>query len=483
MNLRHSAVFASALALILCACPPGNSPTDGGLLPDGGKINIDPLDACSGGCSANQRCDTVKRTCVDACGGCDAGVCIKNMTTMTFECTPLVTTCNGNACEAGQVACLNGGCSCLGNSTGVSDSCGIEGKWCNGANCVPPRRYQECIPGAAPCPTGYVCTGGVPGNLLFEENNFICLKDCNPPISAACDRGDACATDLGCIPTTFFSNQDCEKDYGLPDGGKRRLTVPVSNTCFLKGGGGTPTEAVPSGNCTYQFFDFYTFNSGSYPSTVCRPPGAVTLGGTCKQDFTATGAATNCGTGMECVLAKGGDQGVCLNACNAAPAFPGFVPAPACGADEACTNIYRLQDDNAVLGACMKKCNVFDPAKKTCANLGTTPASCVPTTADGKFTVSLDGSGVCIPQQTSVANEGQPCTELNAFKGATCATGLVCAGASATTAPTCVAVCDTACDDATPPARCATESGATCAGGKKCSAITSTTGAILGFCK
>ena len=51
---------------------------------------------------------------------------------------------------------------------------------------------------------------------------------------------------------------------------------------------------------------------------------------------------------------------------------------PACGANEACTNIYRLEDQNAVLGVCTKKCNVFDPTKNTCVNIGIEPPVCEP---------------------------------------------------------------------------------------------------------
>ncbi|MBS1154005.1 MAG: hypothetical protein H6Q89_5703, partial [Myxococcaceae bacterium] len=94
MIIRPSAVFAAALALLLCGCPP-KSATDGGTNPDGGDggPNVLPEEKCSGGCSINQKCDPVRRICVDGCGGCDAGVCVKNATTMAFECAPVVTSC------------------------------------------------------------------------------------------------------------------------------------------------------------------------------------------------------------------------------------------------------------------------------------------------------------------------------------------------------------------------------------------------------
>jgi hypothetical protein len=472
MNLRLSAVFA--LTLLLCACPPPNPITDGGEDPkvDGG--NPPPEDKCSGGCSVNQRCDTVRRVCVDACGGCDAGVCVKNSTTMAFECAPVVTSCQGNACEPGQIACLAGACSCLTNNKAAFDSCSPEGKWCQGTLCAPPKRYQECKPGLTACPTGHLCSP------VFGDDIFTCTKECGPPSNATCDTGELCSTD-GCLPSGVFRDQECAQSFLDVDGGTKRLTVPVSNTCFRKDGMGQPTEAVPTGNCAYQFFDFY--KDGLYPAATCRPPGTALLGQTCKQNFAPTAVATTCSTGLECALNRGGDQGICMKVCNAAPAYPGFVPGPACAADEECTNHYRLEDMNAVLGVCAKKCNVFDPLKNTCANVGTTPASCVPTTADGKFVISTNGSGVCLPQQASIAAEGQPCNEQDPFKGATCGNAQICASLGVNSPAICYATCDTACDDTPAPARCATEPNANCTGGKKCTQVTSTTGAILGFCK
>lgn len=474
MNLRLSAVFASALAVLLCACPPNKSTADGGPDPkfDGGNPN--PEDKCSGGCAANQRCDTVKKICVDACGGCDAGICVKNAGTSAFECIIPVTQCLGNVCETGQVACLAGACSCLGSNKAAEDSCAPEGKWCNGTSCGTPKRFQQCKTGLAACPTGHLC---VP---VFGEDLYVCTKQCGGATGASCDNGELCSQD-GCLPSGLFRDQGCEQPTLAEDGGTKRLTVPVSNVCFRKDGNGAPTETTPTGNCSYQFFNFYDI--GTYPSATCRPPGPAMLGATCKQDFSPLALATTCGTGLECALTRGADQGVCLKACNAAPTYPGFNPMPGCGTDEVCTNIYRLTDTNAVLGVCTKKCNVFDPLKNTCANVGAAPASCVPTTADGKFVVSTDGSGVCIPQRTTTAAEGMPCAEQDSFKGAACASSQVCASPNINSPAICYATCDTSCDDAAPPARCATEPNAKCAGGKKCTRVTSTTGAILGFCK
>ncbi len=449
------------------------------LLSDGGNPN--PEDKCSGGCSVNQRCDTVRRVCVDACGGCDAGVCLKNATTMAFECITPATQCLGSACEAGQIACFGGACTCLQTNRAAEDSCAPQSKWCSNGNCVPPKRYQECKPGGTACPTGHLCSP------VFNRSNTcnpgetpcICTKQCTGP-GQTCDTGEGCSND-GCLPVSLFQDQECMQQVTEFDGGTRRLTVPVGNACLMKDGSGNPTEALPSGNCSYAFLGFY--DQPNYPIANCRPAGSAGLGATCKQDFGPGKVATICNTRLECALTRGGDQGVCLTMCNAAPAFPGFTPTPACAADEACANIYRLEDQNAVLGVCMKKCNVFDPAKSVCANIGSAPASCVPTTADGRFVISVDGSGVCIPQQVTTVAEGMPCNEQDSFKGAVCGNAQVCTSPNVTAPPVCYATCDTSCNGPNPPMRCAGAPNALCKGGKTCSQVTSTTGAILGFCK
>lgn len=84
MSLRSlSVVSISALALVLTACPIKPTPDANNVDLDGG--NPPPRDACSGGCSTNQVCDTARRTCVDACGGCDAGTCVK-VSEGVFQC-------------------------------------------------------------------------------------------------------------------------------------------------------------------------------------------------------------------------------------------------------------------------------------------------------------------------------------------------------------------------------------------------------------
>jgi hypothetical protein len=498
MNLRPSAFFACTLAFVLTACPTPAPNTDGGAGGGNDSGNPMPEETCSGGCGPNQVCDAkpqadggpARRVCVEACaanGGtpCTGGkICAKGADGK-FSCQATVTQCNGNTCEPGQVACIGSACSCLPTNRAAKDSCSVEGKWCVGSACVPPKALQNCVPGTgAACPTGQLCSPVFCSSAkraagTCDPGEYVCSKQCGM-LGGVCDRGDLCFGSDGCLPSTFAQDQECMQLITLADGGSQRLTVPVSNKCLLKDTNGNPTEPSPTGNCTYQMLGFY--DQGNVPFATCRPPGTAALGATCKQDYAPSAIATSCNSGMECALTRGGDQGVCLKMCNAAPTYPGFSPTPACDQDESCTNIYRLTDMNAVLGVCMKKCNVFDPVKSVCSPVGSAPASCVPTPADGKAAISTDGSGVCVPQQQTLAQVGMPCATQDSFKGATCASGQVCAALNLNEAPVCNEVCDTDCGNATPPARCATEPHANCAAGKKCTKVTSTSGATLGFC-
>jgi hypothetical protein len=487
MSLRSlSVVSIAALSLVLTACP---KPPD---KPDGNDVTFDagnptPRDACSGGCASNQVCDTARRTCVDACGGCDAGTCVK-VSEGVFQCREQAVTCSGNLCEPGQVACLGGACACLSSLSGALDTCQAAGKWCNGKVCANPRSLQQCTQGdsTAACPTGFLC------QPVFGDDLAICTRDCMD--NSECQRGELCSG-VGCLPAGLFSNQECNQTKPAADGGFERddaglplrLTVTVGNTCLLKDGSGVPTEpeGKGTGNCTYAVFQFWS--DGVYPFDTCRPPGNATEGQPCRDDYSSGTQATQCGTGLQCAKTKGGDEGVCLRMCNAEPPALGYPPQPECGAAEACVNMLRYTDPNtnAVLGVCMKKCNVFDATKNTCANVGTTPSSCVPTEASGELVVSVNGDGICVPQRPAIATLGQECAETDAFRGAACGTAQICTSLSADSAATCTGVCDLDCnpaDGGTGPTRCATEPSARCASGTACKRVTSTTGARVGFC-
>lgn len=488
MSLRTlSVVSIGALSLLLAACPVEPAK------PDGGNSGFDagnppPRDACSGGCASNQVCDTAKKTCVDACGGCDAGTCV-NLSPGVFQCREVAVTCSGNLCEPGQVACLGGACACLSSLSGALDTCQTAGKWCNGRVCANPRSLQQCNPGdsLAACPTGFTC------QPVFGEDLAVCTRTCMD--NTACQRGELCSR-VGCLPSGLFSDQECNQNVINPaDGGfmtddagaNIRLTVTVGNTCLLKDMDGVVTEAPGkgTGNCTYAVFQFW--NDGVYPFETCRPPGTATEGQACRDDYGTGTLGTQCATGLQCAKTKGGDEGVCLRMCNAQPPALGFPPQPECGATEACVNMLRYTDpnSNAVLGVCMKKCNVFDATKNTCANVGTTAASCVPTEASGELVVTPNGDGICVPQRPTIAAAGEVCAETDAFRGAACGSAQLCTSLDADTAASCTPVCDLSCnptDGGTGPARCATEPSARCAGGKTCRRVTSTTGANVGFC-
>ncbi|MFT3709272.1 MAG: hypothetical protein QM817_16655 [Archangium sp.] len=433
------------------------------------------------------------RQCEDACGGCatlDGGpsrTCVK-ISEGVFQCREQAVSCGGNLCDPGQVACLGGACACLSSLSGALDTCQTAHKWCNGRICATPKALQQCIVGdeSAKCPTSSTC------QPVFGDDLAVCTKDCMD--DNECGRGEACST-VGCLPLGLFRDQECNQNKPAADGGWElddgglplRITVPVSNTCLLKNGMGTVTEGPSkgTGNCTYAVFQFW--NDGVYPFETCRPPGTATEGQPCKDDYSAGNVGLQCATGLQCAKTAGGEDGVCMRMCNAQPAALGFPPTPACNMDESCVNMLRYTDpnSNAVLGVCMKKCNVFDTMKSTCGNVGTTAASCVPTEASGELVVSNTGDGICIPQRSAIAMPGDQCVETDSFRGAACGNAQLCTSLAADENATCTAVCDVECspaDGGTGPTRCATEPNARCTGGKACRRVTSTSGARVGFC-
>ncbi|MFZ5468374.1 MAG: hypothetical protein ACOZIN_02955 [Myxococcota bacterium] len=492
MTLRIAA-FVGALSFLFTACPPENNSSDGG---DDGNGIVVGQGECTGGCGELQICDTQRRICVDGCGGCDGGVCTKNAAGQ-FQCVAQVTACNGATCSQGQAACVAGSCSCLPFSRASSDTCFSEGQQCSGyynpvtltgGTCTSPKTYQSCKTEGCPsgncasCPAGNICEG------VFTGLENLCLRTCQS--NAECHSGEMCAgltdTTAGCLPSGVFSQGDCW-DYGaLPDGGRELVSRPVGNRCLLgtisQSNGAsvfTPQETTPSANCQYEFF---RFSNQLLAVATCRPAGTAAEGQPCRRDYAPGTTALQCGTGLECAQINGED-GVCMRMCNATPPRGGIRPQPACGADEACVNIFRQESPNSVAGVCMKSCDVFSATRGTCAAVGTTPASCVPTDPLGFVPVSTDGSGICVPQRAgSVAGVGQPCAETDSLKGATCASGLLCLGAN-NSAPVCEQPCDLSCKGATPPGRCATQPNAHCPTGKTCSQITVGTGVTLGVCR
>ncbi|MBX7100455.1 MAG: hypothetical protein K1X89_22245 [Myxococcaceae bacterium] len=458
------------MTCVLAGCPKPNPTLDAGPMDDVDGGNPEPIPACSGGCAANQICDKTKRVCIDACN-CDAGICTKQPSG-DFKCVAVETKCSGNQCDPGQVACADGQCTCLPTSKAAQDSCATQGQWCRGTTCTGPRRYQECKQDIGGCPADHTC------NEVFTDT-FLCVKQCTSV--ANCDRGELCNGGI-CLPQSLFTGGKCAQFATDADGGKVQVTVPRGNTCLLKAANGAPTESTPTGNCQYQFFEFY--DQGVYPFDVCRPPGTVNLGDRCKQDYAPTAVATQCNTGLECALTRSVDEGVCLKTCNAVESRNGLTPQPACATTEACVNIYRQFDVkfNSVLGTCMAKCSVFDKALTNCANIGSAPTSCVPTDPTGTYKVSNDGSGICVPQQATVAKLGESCSTSDPFRGAACANGLICTSLTQGGQSTCFAPCDLGCTGANPPARCASEANATCGAGKTCTVVNTGSSSIMGLC-
>ncbi|MBX7116716.1 MAG: hypothetical protein K1X64_20490 [Myxococcaceae bacterium] len=497
MNSRIStAFFACAASFLLLGCP-APSQKDGGTDEEfDGSVKTG--EGCTGGCPANKVCDAAKRVCVDPCGAClEGGICQKD-SMGAWACVKPQTSCNGTTCGEGEIACVEGQCSCLGPSRASEDSCAAFGKVCNAGKCQNPKRFEVCDPAkidVSPCPQNHTCHT-VFGKEGEEGSVAFCTPNCNAmSMTQECDFGTLCS-DIGCLPQAFFQNGDCGiqvtvplADGGvtlLPDGGilLRENLVAASNVCQLKDNGGVFTEATPTGNCTYTFFRLK--EEERYKVASCRRPGTATEGQRCKNDYRPTALATQCGTGLDCFINKG-DEGVCLRMCNAIQPLSGPLPPPVCGADETCVNVFRVEDSsaNAVEGMCMKKCNVFDAAKNTCADVGASAASCVPTPADGHAVITNDGTGACIPRQATIAALGAQCASTDPFTGAVCGNAQVCVSSGVSDKPVCAESCDVECNpsDAGVPSRCATQPHARCSGGKICTSLSAPFNARLGLCR
>jgi hypothetical protein len=492
-TLRHLVMpsLAGLLLGLLAGCP------DVALGPDAGDAAFDAgnpsaRDACSGGCAENQRCDGVLHECVDACGGCEGSVCVKG-SDGTFACQRVTTSCGASVCADGEIACVGGACACVAALNGSADSCQAAGGWCDGTSCAAPAHFEQCQPGSATarCPTGNVCAP------VFGADQALCVKDCSAA-ETLCERGERCARisgGYGCLPLGLFANQECSQHVVSPDGGLegtdaglRRVIVPVSNTCLVRDTSGAIVDEPGrgTGNCTYALFKFW--DQGVAPRRTCRPSGTAKEGDICRADASLGTVATQCGPGLECMPVRNGDQGVCFRMCNANPASGGFTPEPSCGAGEACVNLYRQTDpnNNAVVGVCLKTCDVFDAARSACALVaGHIPTSCVPTAASGEALVSPTGAGVCVPHHPDQVGPHAACRPVDPFRGAACGDAQLCQSTGATAPATCLPVCDLECspvDGGAAPARCATEPSARCEGAATCHPSSSSPRARVGLC-
>jgi hypothetical protein len=476
MNTRVIAL-TGALALALSACPPPGQNPDGGsdAGPDG-----EPIGTCSAPCGPNQVCDAEQHICVDGCRGtCVVGqICVNRAGTPA--CESIATTCGGSACGAGQISCVAGSCSCLPLTMAMRDACADEGRVCHqaynpvtdgGGACEDPRLYEFC---GFSCPTASCpshCAVGQRCADVFGVGSSMCVRAC---ATQPCGVDELCSGGT-CLPYGAYLDLGCKNTLNLPDGGTVLAESLAGDLCFRLDQNGVPAEATPTGTCSWAFF---STDTQAFPIAYCRTPGPVAKFGACKTDPLPMAVSNTCSTGLECVPVGRGDDGLCLSACNAAE--------PGCPSGESCANFYRFSDDRVVLGACMASCNVFSTqANFGCVTYGARETSCVPTPASGAVRVSANGDGICAPQLASPKSEGEACAETDAFRGAACQSGLLCAQISGEAQPRCVKACDLECvggTDAGVPARCATEANATCATGRTCTRTTGTTGTIVGFC-
>jgi hypothetical protein len=498
MNIRIAAL-AGAMLLVLAGCPDGNGGDDGGV--DAGEDAglVPNPGGCTGGCGPNQVCDAEGRKCISACNpACNANqLCVKEGT--AFVCKSPETSCGGDVCEAGQPVCRGGACSCLSFSEASRDTCADLGQVCQqtynpvtqeGGSCENPGRSQSC---RRDCPGGDC--GSCPATTFCDETGFwlqhgFCNRLCES--NADCSMEEWCIITSGfCYPKSIFGNvqnnfpgRACYQARMNAQNVKEYFRVSPAALCILTNqNGGTLNAAEdfdPKGTCSWSV---YTSDTKHTVQATCRIPGPVGVGGTCNPEALQKDPSTSCDTGLECVPHGRSGQGICAPICNARLKQDGSPGEPGCATGQACMNFHRIEHVDAIPGACLQTCNVFSTeTNHGCADLGARQTSCVPTSPRGDLRVTASGNGLCIPQLPTVAAEGQACVETDPFRGAACATGLVCTQVAGEVLSQCVRPCDLECAGATPPARCATEANATCPGGKSCVATSGTTGAVMGFC-
>jgi hypothetical protein len=483
MTLQPGSLMAAFLLVCSgCSAPPQNPGPDPGA--DSGPV----VGSCSSPCAPNQRCDTERHVCVDLCDGlCAIGqICVNKNGTPTCE----LPACGGSVCGQGQTSCIANQCSCLPFSIAQPDTCAAQGRVCHqiynavtgqGGACENPRLYEFC---AFSCPDGNcTCGAGRACTDVVTVGFSICARKC---AANGCALDELCAAvpDGGvCLLNGVFPNLGCTNAITLADGGTGLGRTAAGDVCFRLDPSGRPTERTPTGTCSWVLV---RSDSRAMPVDYCRSPGPVPRFGACKTDVLPLDLAETCSTGLECVPVGHRNDGICLTPCNAA-LVPGDAGAtPACAPEESCVNFHRFSDAQRVLGACMTSCNVFSTRPNFgCTPYGTSATSCVPTSPSGVVRVSPNGDGICAPQLPEARPEGEPCVETDAFRGAACLSGLICAQISGEAQPRCVKPCDLDCAgvaDAAEPARCAAEANARCTGGRICTRVTATAGAILGFC-
>ncbi|HYX93005.1 MAG TPA: hypothetical protein VE782_15670, partial [Myxococcaceae bacterium] len=244
--------------LVAAACSaPAKDPD-----PDAGTDSGLPLGACTSPCGPNQTCDAAKHVCVDACQGlCLAGqICVNRNGTPTCEIA--ATTCSGSVCGEGQISCVADHCSCLPFSVALRDSCADQGGACHqiynavtqeGGACEDPRLYEFCAPNCAGGTCGHHCGAGQICTNIITGAFSICARTCS---QRPCASGELCAAvpDGGspvCLPNGVFPNQGCTNTVALPDGGTGRGPTVAGDLCFQLDLSGTPTEAAPTGTCSW----------------------------------------------------------------------------------------------------------------------------------------------------------------------------------------------------------------------------------------
>lgn len=423
-------------ALTPANCADDNPCTDDSCAPESGCLHSPNESPCNDGnaCTTQDACQA--GGCVGGPGPeCDDGnVCTADGCDSGAGCVHLAQAgdCDdGNSCTVDDV-CANGVCvgaqakDCDDGNICTTDSCDLVAGCVNTPNTAPCDDGDlctvgdkcsggQCVSGAgASCDDGNVCTADScladsgclhqPAEGSCDDSNECTLNDtcgggkCLPGEPAVCDDDNVCTTDTcspvtGCVftdNTAACSDEDACTQGDLCESGECLPGVLVDcadgNEC-------TDEECMADQGCVY------TFNSGD-----CDDLNACTESDYCKSGKCLAGGLVDCGDGNVCTTDKCNVETGCYHVNNAA----------LCDDGNACTGGDLCSD-----GQCQASVGVWCDDKNVCTDDACLPAEgCVFTEntvgcEDGDACTEGDtcAAGECVPGETVVCDDENPCTQ------------------------------------------------------------------------